>query len=84
MVMHLGDIILHRFILQKPLKIFVFTNYLAYFNRTWRETCLGDGDSEDFSKEGTGSCWGPIRGKIRENLIYFIKSSSHEPMTIMH
>jgi len=36
------------------------------------------------SNKGTGPFWGPIKGKIRKNLINLQKSSSHEPLAGMH
>jgi len=54
-------------------------NYVANFNQTWWETCLGM-KIQISSKRGAG----PIMGKIRKILINLKKSSSHELMAGMY
>jgi len=51
----------------KTFKNILLMNYLANFNQTWWETCLGDADSNMFKQRG----WpllGPNTGQNKENV----------------
>jgi len=62
-----GHIFVYTYI-AKIFKNLLHMNYLANFNQSWWETCLGM-EIQICSNKGSGPFGGPIRGKIRKMLI---------------